>query len=218
MLRHENGQVNAALNELSRTNSKSTLSTSFSTYLAVKFGDRNNTVRNFFRDTMSQGRGEDINVNNQLHVPLFRYYKLKIKMFKNYLHHKLKLDLLQLANRAGCTGTPTLIIGNHSNPNMRYNEPAPGIQMRRRLRKMGFKMYLYDEFRSSITCSICNQRTIKKFAHVFRQRQYRITMARNQRDITNVANGTPEQIDKAVTCCFDRINTVESTICHGLVR
>lgn len=54
---------------------------------------------------------------------------------------------------------PLLIIGDHTSPHMRYQEPARGLGMRQMLVRQGFRIKLIDEFNTSKICPRCDNVT-----------------------------------------------------------
>ncbi|KAJ2572243.1 hypothetical protein IW140_000992 [Coemansia sp. RSA 1813] len=86
-------------------------------------------------------------------------------MNKKPLHRQLRLAAYLNSQRADHTlanlireqfgPDPVLVLGNWSAGMCKYHESIRGVDMRRMLRKHGFKVYLLDEFRTSTFCPGC---------------------------------------------------------------
>ncbi|KAJ2695387.1 hypothetical protein H4R19_005846, partial [Coemansia spiralis] len=59
-----------------------------------------------------------------------------------------------------------LVIGNWSALMARFHEPQRGKGLRQMLVKQGFKVYLVDEFRTSMTCPTCEMATLTTFKDI----------------------------------------------------
>lgn len=97
--------------------------------------------------------------------------KLRSKLLERKMYQKLAEKLKGMSYTHG--ELPTLIIGKYSNPNSRFHEPSPGIGLKRKLKELGFSVFLIDEFISSTTCCEFDKRTVSTFRRIPNPRHYR---------------------------------------------
>jgi hypothetical protein len=150
------------------------------------YSRRTNLIEEYISYLVSRSNSESANVvrdhftnrnTENLGQPLYRWWKLRRKMKQIKLYQKLAKDLANLKVDF-LDPQPTLIIGNWGGGNARFQEPTPGVGLYRRLAALGgFKIFFIDEFKSSLTCPRCEQRTVETFNRVQNPRPYRV--ARN---------------------------------------
>nr|KAI9322101.1 hypothetical protein BX666DRAFT_2016927 [Dichotomocladium elegans] len=74
------------------------------------------------------------------------------------LHRKLRLSAYINQKQADARLDTVLVMGNWSAPIARFHEPIRGKGRRDIFKRHGFKVYLIDEYRTSVTCPECSNR------------------------------------------------------------
>ncbi|KAI8070823.1 hypothetical protein BC940DRAFT_224705, partial [Gongronella butleri] len=96
--------------------------------------------------------------NGETGQPQPLYRKLR---FNQYIARQQDDQDLANAIRTAFHDNTVLIMGNWSAPHMRFQEPIRGLGLRRTLKKLGFEVYLIDEYRTSKVCPVCLTNTAR---------------------------------------------------------
>jgi hypothetical protein len=159
--RPEDRQIQETQDRLSSLNKKATTVYEFETYLTFLQDQNFGLLKNYHTDTVT--------LNGEF--PLFRYLKLKSKLKALKVYQTLGNMLKDFSIHEN--GIPTLIIGDWSSGNFRYHEPTPGINLKHRLVRQGFRIFLINEFLSSSTCPSYGHFPVRTFKLVENPRLYR---------------------------------------------
>ena len=155
-------EVQAAENELSRHPAASVSTDRYNEYL-----DARAQVEQVLRPYYTNHTASEQDGTRDGLLYLFRKLKFSAIINQHQADHRLAKTL-----REKFGDDATLIMGNWSAPNQRYHEPVRGVGMRRQLRKMGFTIFLIDEYLTSSLCPIDGER-LEKFKTVPNPRPYR---------------------------------------------
>ncbi|KAJ2828827.1 hypothetical protein IWW50_001185 [Coemansia erecta] len=98
------------------------------------------------------------------------------------VHRKLRLnahinkrrmeDRLARAIRRMFGVDPTIILGNWSAGMVRGHKPIPGKGLRKMLKRLGFRVYHIDEYKTSTWCPFCKDAELEKFLPVDNPREH----------------------------------------------
>ncbi|GAA5807290.1 hypothetical protein MFLAVUS_000647 [Mucor flavus] len=102
----------------------------------------------------------------KLQILPFRKLKFSSKLYFDKNDAQL---VRKLKNKFG--SNPTLILGNWSAPNVKYQEPTRSKGLIATLKKNGFKLYLIDEYKTSSFCPECES-PLEKFKTIINPRPY----------------------------------------------
>jgi hypothetical protein len=134
-------EIRAAEQRLTETNTRSTSTTDFDTYVSV--------------------RGEVVNVLGPLYEnPIFRKIRWRTSIGK-------QRDLSLLGNlirrKFSSNGSnPLIVIGDKSAQTAaRFHAPTQGVELRYQLHRLGFRVLLMDEYRTSSSCPDCQGNTMR---------------------------------------------------------
>ncbi|KAG2191956.1 hypothetical protein INT47_004739 [Mucor saturninus] len=101
-------------------------------------------------------------------LQIFPFRKLKFSS-KLYFDKNDAQLVRKLNNKFG--SNTTLILGNWSAPNVKYQEPTRNKGLIDMLKKNGFKLYLIDEYKTSSFCPACES-PLEKFKTIVNPRPY----------------------------------------------
>ncbi|GAA5817186.1 hypothetical protein MFLAVUS_010728 [Mucor flavus] len=102
----------------------------------------------------------------KLQILPFRKLKFSSKLYFDKNDAQL---VRKLKNKFGSNST--LILGNWSAPNVKYQEPTRSKGLIATLKKNGFKLYLIDEYKTSSFCPECES-PLEKFKTIVNPRPY----------------------------------------------
>ncbi|GAA5807736.1 hypothetical protein MFLAVUS_001111 [Mucor flavus] len=102
----------------------------------------------------------------KLQILPFRKLKFSSKLYFDKNDAQL---VRKLKNKFGSNST--LILGNWSAPNIKYQEPTRSKDLIATLKKNGFKLYLIDEYKTSSFCPECES-PLEKFKTIVNPRPY----------------------------------------------
>src|SRR5204863_1888624 len=133
-IKHRNNvdEIRAAEQRLTQTNTHSTSTTDFDRYVSI--------------------RGEVVNVLGPLYEnSIFRKIRWRTSIGK-----QRDFSLLGNLIRRKFVSDPLIIIGDKSaHTAVRFHTPTQGIRLRYQLYRLGFRVLLLDEYRTSSSCPDC---------------------------------------------------------------
>ncbi|KAL0225256.1 hypothetical protein RCL1_003168 [Eukaryota sp. TZLM3-RCL] len=114
-------------------------------------------------------------------LDLWRIHKMQIFSHRQKVESKLKTSLIEKYATRAASGRvlkkPVIMIGDFSkqggsSTNLKHNPPSRGSGWRKTLRKLGFPVFLLNEWGTSSRCPECGQE-VKKFLQVPNPKPYR---------------------------------------------
>ncbi|KAJ2709118.1 hypothetical protein H4R19_004411, partial [Coemansia spiralis] len=196
-------EVRQALSELSMTMHKTPDLGEFERYLCV-WGHHVNTLHNFYTETRThtvenvhsrrQAAANDVapvgpeggvviagagaaagaGTGGQDQPPLFQQLERSMYLNVKREDERLHRSVIDMFGRDA-----VFVFGDHSSPNMRFQEPVRGKYWRDLFRKWGFRVLLINEFCTSSFCPVCSLR-VEKF-RMARNPRYRQSLKRAKR-------------------------------------
>ncbi|KAJ2793846.1 hypothetical protein H4R20_006412, partial [Coemansia guatemalensis] len=168
---HNGGEVSVAEAQLATTTHQTIDPLEFEQYVRMR-SQVSPVLRAFY-----EGYGTTESSAHQVHKERggfkLRQYPLHRKLRLNAYINQQQADARLAKNlRKKFKEDAVLVIGNWSAPNARFHAPIRGVGLRDMLRAHGFKVYLIDEFRTSVTCPVCYHR-LDKFRWVDNPRPWR---------------------------------------------
>jgi len=142
-IKHRNNvdEIRAAEQRLTQTNAHSTSTTDFDRYVSI--------------------RGEVVNVLGPLYEnPIFRKIRWRTSIGK-------QRDFSLLGNLirrkfSSNSSNPLIVMGDKSTQTIaRFHAPTQGIRLRYQLHRLGFRVLLLDEYRTSSSCPDCQGNTTR---------------------------------------------------------